>query len=416
VRRDARDVVTRGVVVDGHRTPAMAGWHEAPATSATANPRQVPGVHTVEPMVVRSPLGWEPVTARPARRGAVFGIVVLTLLIIVAAARLVTVPYYALAPGSARRIDDLIVAKGAKTYPPRGRVLLTTIRLSKATVFDALTGWLRSDVDIIDENKILPPQTNDTQYRQFEVQEMDTSKQTAIVVALRRLGYQVTERGEGALIERVLPQFPSSGRIEPGEVIRQIDGRDVKLISDATAAIALHHPGELMHITVSQPNGSRSRAVDVPTASDPQQGGKPILGVILRTYNQHFDLPFDISIRSGDIGGPSAGLAFTLGVIDELTAGELTGGRKVAVTGTIEIDGRVGDVGGVAQKTSAVRAAGAEVFLVPAGEYDVAKQRAGKGLTVIKVTTLQEALDALASVGGDLGGLSAAVPGGTPPR
>jgi PDZ domain-containing protein len=363
-------------------------------------------VHTVDPMVVRSPLGWEPVAPRQTKPWASLAIASVVVAVVLIATMFVTLPYYALAPGNARRVDNLIVAGKTRTYPPKGRVLLTTITLYKVNPLEALTGWLRDDVDVVKERTILPPDTNDQEYRQYNVEEMDDSKQTAIVVALRRLGYQVTERGDGALVERVLAEFPANGRLQPGEVIHQMDGRPVNLVADATAIIAAHHPGESVHLQVSQVDGSNAHELDVPVAADPEQGNKPVLGVFLRTHGRHFDKPFDVDIRSGSIGGPSAGLAFTLGLIDELTPGELTGGRKVAVTGTIEIDGRVGDVGGVAQKTAAVRAAGAEVFLVPAGEYDIAKRKAGRGIVVLKVTTLQEALDALASVGGDLAGLS----------
>src|SRR5207249_3909047 len=112
--------------------------------------------------------------------------------------------------------------------------------------------------------------------------------------------------------------------------------------------------------------------------------------------------PYTVSIDSGAVGGPSAGLAFTLELIDSLTPGELTGGRKVAVTGTIESDGTVGPVGGVMQKTAAVRSAGAKYFLVPPDEFDAAKAHAGHNLQVIKVETLEQALDALVSIGGDV--------------
>jgi PDZ domain-containing protein len=316
-----------------------------------------------------------------------------------------SLPYYALAPGSAREVAPLIDAKQTKVYPPDGAVLLTTISLQQVHPFEALTGWLRTDVDVLPAEQIRPPETSDQEYRQFNFQVMDESKQNAIVVALRRLGYEVREKGEGALVEKVLSQFPAQGRLRPGDVITSIDGQPVALVTDATAIISSHKPDDVLTIKVTQPDGTEPREVQVPVAADPEQGGKTVLGVFLRSFKRDFDLPFAVDIRSDNIGGPSAGLAFTLGVIDKLTPGELTGGQKVAVTGTIELDGRVGDVGGVAQKTSAVKASGAKVFLVPAGEYEIAKARAGRDLTVIKVTTLQDALDALGRLGGDLSAL-----------
>ena len=362
-------------------------------------------VNTTEPMVVRSPLGWEPV--KPPPRHRLLGLTIALVLVfgVVVVGFNLPLPYYALAPGSARDVGPLIESSTTKLFPAEGEILLTTISLQQVHPFQALTGWLRSDVDVLPEEQIRPPDTSDQEYRQFNFQVMDESKQNAIVVALRRLGYEVTEKGEGALVEKVLPQFPSQGRLQPGDVISAIDGQPVRLVGDATAVISTHKPGDVLNIKVAQPDGTEPREVQVPVAADPEQGGKTVLGVFLRSFKRDFDLPFEVDINSGNIGGPSAGLAFTLGMIDSLTEGELTGGRKVAVTGTIELDGRVGDVGGVAQKTSAVKAAGAEVFIVPAGEYEVAKSRAGRGLTVIKVTTLQEALDALGWLGGDLNAL-----------
>ena len=371
-------------------------------------------MNTSSEMVVRSPLGWEPVEAPPRHRLLALTIALVLIFGVVAVGFNYPLPYYALAPGSARDVGPLIEATGTELYPADGELLLTTISLQQVRPFQAFTGWLRTDVDVLPEDVIRPPQTSDQEYRQFNFQVMDESKQNAIVVALRRLGYEVREKGEGALVEKVLPQFPAQGRLQPGDVIKAIDGQPIQLVTDATKVISARQPGDVLTMSVTQPDGTQPRDVQVPVAADPEQGGKTVLGVFLRSFKRDFDLPFDVDINSGNIGGPSAGLAFTLGVIDSLTAGELTGGRKVAVTGTIELDGRVGDVGGVAQKTSAVKAAGAEVFIVPAGEYEVARERAGSGLTVVKVTTLQEALDALGRLGGDLTALGplAAAPRG----
>jgi len=281
-------------------------------------------------------------------------------------------------------------------------VLLTTISLQQVHPVQALVGWLRTDVDVVPEEQILPPETSDQEYRQLNFQVMDESKQNAIVVALRLLGNDVKEKGEGAVVERVLPQFPAEGRLQQGDVIKAIDGKPVALVTEATDMIRSHKAGDSITLDVVQPDGTQPRQVQITLAADPQQANRPVLGVLLRTFKRDFDLPVDVKIDSANIGGPSAGLAFTLGVIDALSEGELTGGRKVAVTGTIELDGTVGDVGGVAQKTSAVRSAGADVFIVPAGEFETAKARAGKKLLVIKVSTVQEALAALASLGGGL--------------
>jgi Lon-like protease len=192
-------------------------------------------------------------------------------------------------------------------------------------------------------------------------------------------------------------------------VITGIDGQPAMLSQEVVQGIRRHKAGDTIRLDVSGAD-RRARVEEIVLGRRPDSG-EGYLGVVLNTKEQKFDYPFEVTIDSGTIGGPSAGLAFTLGVLDTLSAGELTGGRKVAATGTIEIDGTVGDVGGVVQKTAAVRAAGADVFLVPDGEYDDAVAHAGPKLEVVKVATLDDALKALSRLGGDVSALGAAPPG-----
>ncbi len=321
------------------------------------------------------------------------------------------VPYFILAPGTARQVDDLIKIPDDKAFRPKGRVLLATVSLiSEVRVIDLVFDKFDDDTQSIPERLILGDQSKD-QLRQANLQMMDNSKQIAVVVALRRLGYRVAEHGEGALVQDIVNVRDRAGRVspvnqaaamqlQPGDVIVAADGTPTPLLEDAKAAIARRAPGDVIRLDLVGADGSR-RVEHVPLAQRPGSTGA-ILGVILQTKGLRFDLPFPVEIDSLGIGGPSAGLAYTLGVIDVLTPGELTGGKVVAVTGEILSDGSVGDVGGVAEKTAAVRAAGADVWLVPAGEYEEAKSRAGSRLKVFKVETLDAALEVLGGIGGDL--------------
>lgn len=366
-------------------------------------------MNTIKPMVVPSPLGWEPLPAQPRRRWLGIAVPIAVFVILLGASVSIVLPYYALAPGSAREVNDLVVAD-AQRYPAKGEVLLTTVSLGPVRPLDALIGWLDRDVDIVPRDRILPPRTNGREYRQINVQLMDESKQTAIVVALRRLGHQISETGEGALVVRVFEGLPADEHLQPGDVITAVNGRPTPLYQDAVAAIRAGKPGDVVRFDVTPPGGAPPRVEEVVLATSPDGSSTPVVGVELRTHRLRFDMPFNVDIRSGPIGGPSAGLAFTLGVIDVLTEGELTGGAKVAATGTINIDGTVGDVGGVIQKAAAVRESGATVFLVPKGEYAQAKRRLGDSVRVIPVSNLQEALDGLGSVGGHVSAL------GPPPQ
>lgn len=366
-------------------------------------------VDTIDQMVVPPPPGWdtsETSNWRWLRWGAPAFIVVLLLL----GSMQVSLPYYALAPGEARQVNDLISVPKDRAFPPRGEVLLSTVSLSRVNALQAFFGWLDSDVDVLPEDQILGT-TPRGRFTQQNIQEMDTSKQLAAVVALRRLGYEVAEQGKGAVVVQVEKEAPASGRLVQGDVITGIDGRPAALSQEVVEAIRQHKPGESVRLDVLGAKGG-TRVEEVVLGERPD-GAAGYLGVVLKTKEQRFDYPFDVVIDSGTIGGPSAGLAFTLGVLDTLTAGELTGGKKIAATGTIEIDGRVGDVGGVVQKTAAVRDAGASVFLVPPGEYEDARGHAGSRLQVIKVTSLDDAIAALAGLGGDVSALGVA-PAGTP--
>ena len=377
-------------------------------------------------MVQPGPLGWDALPDRPRRRWLWVVIPLAVLAAAIIASVTVKLPYYAIAPGSAREVNDLIQPPKDQRYPPRGRVFLTTVSLHRVTPLEGLYGWLRGDIDVVPQEQILPPSTKPSQLQEANFQAMDESKQVAAVVALRRLGYQVAEDGEGAGVQQVIPRSPADGKIKTGEVITALDGKPVQLSDDVVSVLGQRQPGDVLRFEIDRGNGTprrteevrlgaapadRSRCRPVEQGATVEPGSIGCLGVRLQTKGLKFDFPFVVNVDSAGIGGPSAGLAFTLGILDALRPGELTGGRGVAVTGTISLDGTVGPVGGVVQKTAAVKAAGIGLFLVPADEYELARAHAGKKLKVVKVDTLADALRALGEQGGDLSALGPEPPG-----
>ncbi|MGH9179771.1 MAG: YlbL family protein [Acidimicrobiales bacterium] len=363
-------------------------------------------------MVVPPPLSWEPTPEPPRRRRWLrWGIPAFVAFVVLVGALQVTIPYYALAPGTARQVNDLIRVPKDRSFPPEGEVLLSTISLRQVSAFEAFLGWLDPDTDILPEDQVLGD-TPRSQFTRQNLELMDTSKQVAAVVALRRLGHTVAEHGKGAQITHIDPGSPADGRLVEAEVITGVDGKPTSLSQEVVEGIRAHTPGQTVRLDVQGVDGA-TRTEEITLARHPERT-EGFLGVVLHTKGQTFDLPFEVNIDSGTIGGPSAGLAFTLGVLDALSMGELTGGKKVAATGTIEIDGSVGNVGGVVQKTAAVKAAGAQVFLVPSDEYEEAKAHSGRSLEVVRVASLDDAIAALARLGGDasaLGSGPAGVPG-----
>jgi PDZ domain-containing protein len=372
-------------------------------------------------MVQPGPLSWDELPTKPRRRWLWWAVPLALVVLLIGAGLTVSLPYYAIAPGSARQVNDLIEPPPDHRFPPRGRVYLTTVSLQRVTPIEALYGWLNRDIDVVPESEILPPATKPSDLQRVNFQAMDESKQVAAVVALRRLGYAVAEHGDGAGVREVLPRSPADGHLKAGEVVTGVDGKPVQLSDDVVSAIGRHRPGDAVQVEVDRGNGTPKRVESIAlgaapvdkSACRPLEPGKPAdpgaigcMGVHLQTKGLKFDFPFNVNVDSAGIGGPSAGLAFTLGILDSLLPGELTGGHRVAVTGTISLDGTVGPVGGVVQKTAAVRGAGIGLFLVPPQEYDQARAHAGKHLKVVKVATVDDALAALAAQGGDVSALA----------
>jgi PDZ domain-containing protein len=208
-------------------------------------------------------------------------------------------------------------------------------------------------------------------------------------------------------VREVVADAPAVGKISVGDVIVAVDGSPVNLSSDVSAIVRKHKPGETVSVKLRDANNVE-RTVDVVTAPLPTASDIPYVGVSVETKNLHLDTPFPVSFKDTDIGGPSAGLAFTLALVDDLTPGELTGGQKVAATGTMEGDGTVGEIGGVEQKTRSVKKAGAKLFIVPRSEESDAKKYAGK-MKIVGVDNVQQAIDALRDNGGDVSGLPTSV-------
>lgn len=340
---------------------------------------------------------------RRRRWGIALGGVAVILIAAIVILNTVHVGYYMLAPGSVRRTEELVTIDGQPTFTQdAGSISYTTVSFSQASLWNKLTYRFDESVELVDEKDILRGQDPE-QNRKENLDMMDNSKQEATVAALRKLGYNVEATGTGAVVKGFADNSPSKGTLEEGDAIVEIDGAKIATQEDLVKALADRKPNETATIIVA-PDASDKRVTKTVTlGARPDDANRGFLGVQLGTRDLHFKFPFNVSIDSGQVGGPSAGLAFTLGVIDVLTPGSLTGGTKIATTGTIDLNGHVGPVGGVKQKTFAVRDSGATLFLVPPEEYDEAQKYAGPDLKVVKVETLDQALEVIAQNGGNTG-------------
>lgn len=332
-------------------------------------------------------------TARKAR--LVAGIVLILYSYVMAA--FWRVPYILVEPGGANNVMSLIDVEGPATYPPDGQLLFLTVSLSKRiTPLRAVQASLRDDVEVVEEEDFTGGQSRE-EIRRLNFKLMQISKQTAITVALEALGHEIEFREAGALVTSVIEGMPADGELEAGDVIVAVDGRPVEKADHAIDAVQGRRPGSTLSMVVERDGARVDRSL---TTTESDEGNAQI-GIRL-TDNVEAVFPFDIDIDTGRVGGPSAGLAFALAVIDTLTDGELTGGNIVAVTGSITASGEVEPVGGVAQKAVAARRMGAVLMLVPSDEKEVAEARRLAGsMPVVGVANLQEALQALAQIGGN---------------
>ncbi|MGH9276045.1 MAG: YlbL family protein [Acidimicrobiales bacterium] len=338
-----------------------------------------------------------------ARHRRIWVIVAATALLAstVIGAAVLPVPYVALRPGSARPVSEQVLVEGAPSYAPAESIAYTTVNIGGTSLLEAFLGWLDDDVDVLPEERVRGDRSA-AENRRYNAQLMDTSKLVAIAVALDHLGHEVAIRTSGTVVRQIVEGSPAAGGLQIDDVIVAVDGQPVDQPEKIGVLLQSGGPGGQHVLTVERPAGSTTRVdVTLQTIAAPDDPQRAVIGIAPEDRIVGFDFPIDVTIDSGNVGGPSAGLAFTLAVLDVLTPGELTGGHRVAVTGTMSLDGTVGPVGGAAQKAITVRDAGYEVFLVPTDELEEVKATIGDDLEVIAVDTLAEALDALDSLGGN---------------
>jgi PDZ domain-containing protein len=367
-----------------------------------------------------------PPTTDPTSRRRRWPVVLVAFLVLVAgfviATSLISAPYTELVPGDAQPVSSLITVPHDRAHPIKGQVLLTDVGVQSLKYLEYYWESIFSDPD----NTVVP--TGEVTYNlpgsEFDAQgtvDMAESQLTAKSVALRQLGYSVPMHDVGVTIYVIDPTSPAWGKLQVGDVVTSIDGVATTSPTALQNAVRAHQPGDTVTIrvgSISQPTPGHDVSVRLGSITSDHKNvaflgiGDPDVLVAGMGTQPVYDFPFPVSINSDNIGGPSAGLAWTLGILNTLVGGDLTGGRIVAATGTIRPDGTIGDVGGVQQKTVAVNRAGATVFLVPPPELTVARSMAGPNLKVFAVQTLAQALTDLQHLGGKLGQAAKGPPAG----
>ncbi|HET9944827.1 MAG TPA: PDZ domain-containing protein [Actinomycetes bacterium] len=331
-----------------------------------------------------------------SRRTLTLAVAGFLVVLLSAVAALLPVPYVALEAGPVTNTlgsvgkTKLIRIDGRETYPVKGNLDLTTVHVlggpgSQLGLVTALRGWLDDDVAIVPEDTVYPPGETAEQAEKESAAEMRDSQENATTAALRELGIPVEIT---SFVQDVPEGSPSSGKLEAGDELVAIDGTPVAGGTQLRELITAHDPGDDVQVTVRRDGAEQTETITTERAED----GRAIVGI---TTRDEADYPFTVEIKLEDVGGPSAGLMFALGIVDKLTPGSLTDGAHIAGTGTIDDTGHVGAIGGIPQKMLGAKRAGATVFLAPAGNCDEAKETVPDGLRLVKARTLSSAVSSL---------------------
>lgn len=335
----------------------------------------------------------------------------LMLIALLCAGVFIPVPYSEMSPGpTVNTLGDhdgepVLQISGRKTYATSGHLNMTTVRVTSAdyrmNLVEAVYGWLAHDGKVVPHNTLYPDGKTEEQSTQENAEEFSESQESAKVAALKELDIPVKSF---VIVSTVVKGSPAQGRLHAGDVIKAVDGTAVKQPTDVAKLVTKHKSGQNVVFTIvpakdqaaaekKNTTATRTRNITIKTATSDDRGEKrAIVGISAGTDHT---FPFAIDIKLADVGGPSAGLMFSLGLYDKLTPGSLTGGKFVAGTGTIDDDGKVGPIGGIEMKTVGARSKGAQYFLTPADNCAAAAKDTPDGLTLVKVNTIGDALGAL---------------------
>jgi PDZ domain-containing protein len=299
---------------------------------------------------------------------------------------------YIFLPDEAHPVAPLVHVPGGHD-PTVGGIYYVDILLRKAKLYEQLLGGFHDGADLYPASSVLPPGGGEAERQQIDIEDMQNSQQVAAAVALRAAGKPVVTTPIGAKVAALIEKTPAIGKLEPDDIITAIGGTAIRTRSDVINAMRQYKPGDVVHITIRRARSTK--LVSIKTIAEPKTN-RAIIGIELQNAVD-IHLPIAVTINAGDVGGPSAGLAFALDILQELGR-NIVRGHKIAATGEILPDGSVGAIGGIKQKTIGAREAHVDAFLVPAGENAQEARRYAHGLKIIAVENFPQALRALATL------------------
>ena len=303
------------------------------------------------------------------------------------------IDYYVVSPGIAQDISPMVKIE-AKSYAASGKIMLTTVSMKRANVVDYL--WVKifkPELYELQSMDFLPQDVRLEEYFNLMQEMMKESQLKAQAIALEKVGYQPQITGQGVEIVQVLEKSNGYGRLEEGDIIVGVDGTPVQLLTETVDKIKDRELGDKVEITVKR--GETEKNYSIKTKALKKNSQDPSIGVLISPYKRKYNFPIKIKIDAGKIGGPSAGSMFALEIYNKLTKEDITAGNKIAGTGTIDLEGKISKIDGIKQKIAAAKEEGAQLFFVPAGNWELAQEMKDRGIKLVKVEKFNDIIDYL---------------------
>lgn len=365
----------RAVVVDGGRLAGILSLSDV-----------------ARALEIRQPNGYEEEGGRSRKWGAL-GVALAVLLPLAAA--FYRPPVVIVAPAPPVDVSRDVEIDGVPVTDLNGRYLLVAVHVIRPNAIRAALAYLNPDVEVIPSSNLVPEGVSESEYLRGQRRVFEESQTAAAAAAAESAGLEVTLRGSGAEILEVLEDSPADGKLRPGDVIVAVDGQPIRLVSDLLGFTTVRPVGSEFAIEVERDGGRETVTVKSARLNNFNASNTGI-GIVSTTKDLDVQLPFEVEFRDRNIGGPSAGLLYALLIGDLLDDADVARERRIAATGTVQLDGRVGPVGGLEEKLRAAEEAGADIFLVPQSEVeDVSPEGRRTPVTTVGVDTLEDALEVL---------------------
>ena len=308
---------------------------------------------------------------------------------------LVKTEYYFMSPGPPYQWE--IEYGNNENYSFDGNLYQLTVRRDEANIYVYLWSLLNSSYDLYPREVILPDGVTPQELSEISIQNMRTSENVAIAVALKNIGYEIESKGDGVAVVGLLEDSPVKDKLKKGDLINSINNTVIYSATEFISTLRTYSIGETVSIGLLREIDGIKEQIYIKTTliEHVEYEGEPMVGFLATTVNERFDFPFEIDIKTGNVGGPSAGLMMALNVYNNLIPEDITNSMIVAGTGTIEIDGSVGPVGGIKQKIIAAKRAGAELILVPVANFEEARPFETDKTAIVAVDSFDEALSVI---------------------